>query len=52
MSERVCPHCVAGLKRMKTRRNWVHWTLQTGVVICTAPAPFDGEHIKRVELED
>lgn len=32
--QEVCPHCAAGLKVVKTKRQWVHWTLSDGVVVC------------------
>lgn len=36
MQQTECPHCAAGLKLIKTKRQWVHWTLRTGIVVCTA----------------
>ena len=32
--QEVCPHCAAGLVALKTKRQWVHWTLGAGVAVC------------------
>ena len=34
MLQQDCPHCAAGLKPIKTKRQWVHWSVQTGIIVC------------------
>lgn len=34
LAGKECPHCAAGLKVVKTKRHWVHWTLKDGVTVC------------------
>ena len=34
MQQHDCPHCAAGLRLIKTKRQWMHWSARTGIIVC------------------